>query len=120
MDQYWTEADGEKRTDVSFDVPEGYSNSYDEMGGSSIWGPGGLIFSEVSPRDMEYDLVKPLFSAANEPIWFFEISGRGVYVFDGRQGGLFEVTEPSDVESIVERLSMGGPYEVCLNVDILP
>ncbi|KAJ4015527.1 hypothetical protein NW766_005872 [Fusarium irregulare] len=99
-------SDGVVVTDNGIPPPMNWVNTYNEMGGDEMWGPGGQMEDEVLGRGIEGD-VRPHYGKApwtGEALCLFEVGSGKFFLFNVINGSMLQVMDQSDLQSIVDIL----------------
>ncbi|KAI1059243.1 hypothetical protein LB507_004141 [Fusarium sp. FIESC RH6] len=86
--------------------PTNWVNSYEEMGGDMMWGPGGQIEDEVRGRGIDGE-IRPHYAMApytGEVLYLFEVGSGKFFFYNAIDGSMLQVNDQSDLKSIVDIL----------------
>ncbi|KAF4955470.1 hypothetical protein FSARC_11837 [Fusarium sarcochroum] len=106
MSQYVTVSDGILVTDNGVQPPANWVNSYEDMGGDTLWGDGGQIEDEVRGRGIDGD-IRPHYGMApytGEALYLFEVGSGQFFLFNAIDGTMLQIRDQSDLKSIVDIL----------------
>ncbi|KAF5672280.1 hypothetical protein FHETE_3778 [Fusarium heterosporum] len=107
---------GKVVTNTNVDPPAGWSVSYDDFGGDSVWGDDGDVADLVGAYGIE-GVVKPLFRSPpgdDQVIFIIEINEQ-YYIYGGENEWVQRIITPTDLEEIVEVVNEKGYF--CLETE---
>ncbi|RSL98326.1 hypothetical protein CDV31_012641 [Fusarium ambrosium] len=100
------EVDGKLVTNTEVAPPGNWTNDYEEMGGDMEWGEYGNVAELVKGYGLDGD-VKPLFAMASytgEALSLFELGDGQFFLYNAIEGSLYQIKNPSDLQSIVSTI----------------